>query len=115
MIHRFINSETDSQISLALQIGESASRLAVYQLSLDMSRPFFKPKIKPKLSIESTPCSSSGAPSISSASDNYNAVMGQSDSHTGDDSGRVSFDRGGGSGDGGGLEATEDNFREAIT
>ena len=55
-------------------------------------------------------CSSSGAPSISSTSDNHNAVMGQSDSHTGDDSSRVSFDRGGG--DGGGLEATEDNFRK---
>ena len=35
MIHWFINSETDSLIGLALQIGESASRLAVYQLSLD--------------------------------------------------------------------------------
>ena len=35
MIHRFINSETDSLIGLALQIGESASRFAVYQLSPD--------------------------------------------------------------------------------
>ena len=35
--------------------------------------------------------------------------MGQSDSHTGDDDSRVSFDHGGGDG---GLEATEGNFRD---